>query len=233
MKVKTLITGGILFILIGNSYADTTSSKKQSIKQAISTETPAIIDAQRWGLSETEWQHYQRLKDSERGIWSPGLDPLTTLGIESENEAERDKYAELLVQKEFQRVEKELAFQRAYDRAWKKLFPTLTPINSAQQFDIAGSGRLAYFTSDECPRCDSQLRSLLASGKPVDIYLVGSQNDDNRIRTWALKRGIDTHRVKNAEITLNHDDGRWLTLGQGKMPALIQKRGSEWVLVSP
>ncbi|MGV7960403.1 hypothetical protein QPK13_04545 [Photorhabdus tasmaniensis] len=105
------------------------------------------------------------------------------------------------------------------------------PLPAIHRF--AGSGRLAFFTSDECSSCDAQLTSLLASGKPVDIYLVGSQNDDSRIRTWALKRGIDTHRVKNAEITLNHDTGRWLTLGKGKMPALIQKRGSEWVLVSP
>lgn len=77
-------------------------------------EEQAIIhtQAQQWGLTDSEWQRYQQLRQGERGIWSPGLDPLTTLGVEANNDAERQRYAELLARKEHQRVEKELATTR-------------------------------------------------------------------------------------------------------------------------
>lgn len=52
--------------------------------------------AQQWGLTDSEWQRYQQLHQGERGIWSPGLDPLTTLGVETNSDAERQRFAELL-----------------------------------------------------------------------------------------------------------------------------------------
>lgn len=87
----------------------------------IEEQTITHTQAQQWGLTDSEWQHYQQLRQGERGIWSPGLDPLTALGVEANSDAERQRYAELLARKEHQRVEKELAFQRAYSQAWKRL----------------------------------------------------------------------------------------------------------------
>ena len=45
-----------------------------------------LAKSQEWGLTEQEWQRYQELNQGARGIWSPGLDPLTSLGVESRNE---------------------------------------------------------------------------------------------------------------------------------------------------
>lgn len=115
----------------------------------IEEQTIIHTQAQQWGLTDSEWQRYQQLRQGERGIWSPGLDPLTTLGVEANNDAERQRFAELLARKEHQRVEKELAFQRAYDQAWKRLYPTLTPIRSVVQ------PRLALFVSEKCPVCET------------------------------------------------------------------------------
>ncbi|MCL2897157.1 TIGR03759 family integrating conjugative element protein [Brenneria tiliae] len=191
-----------------------------------------LSSAQHWGLTPEEWTRYEQLKRGERGIWSPDLDPLTTLGVEAATDAERRKYADLLVEKEFQRVEKELAFQRAYDAAWKRRFPDVLPVAAASLPTAHEDSRLAVFVSENCPACDTRLSILLQSGHPLDLYLVDSNNDDARLRRWAVSKRIDITRVKRREITLNHDGGRWLQNGQGKMPAVLERRGDAWLPVT-
>lgn len=56
-------------------------------------------------------------------MYSPGIDPLTALGIEARSAEERRRYADLQVQAERRRVEKELAYQRAYDEAFARAYP--------------------------------------------------------------------------------------------------------------
>ena len=182
--------------------------------------------AQQWGLTDSEWQRYQQLRQGERGIWSPGLDPLTTLGVETNNDAERQRFAELLARKEHQRVEKELAFQRAYDQAWKRIYPTLTPIRSVIQ------PRLALFVSEKCPACETLAQKLINDDRPLDIWLVNSRNDDASLQRWAQRQHIDMRKVERGQITLNHDNGRWQRLGGGKLPLLLEQQGEQWRPVS-
>ncbi len=75
--------------------------------------------ATEWGLQPQEWARYRELMDGPLGIYSPNLDPLSALGIEARTDEERRRYAELQVQVEARRVEKLLAYQRAYDEAWQ------------------------------------------------------------------------------------------------------------------
>ena len=67
--------------------------------------------------------------DGPLGIYSPNLDPLSALGIEARTDEERRRYAELQVQVEARRVEKLLAYQRAYDEAWQRLNPGMQRVN--------------------------------------------------------------------------------------------------------
>ena len=73
-----------------------------------------------WGLQPQDGR-YRELMDGPLGIYSPNLDPLSALGIEARTDEERRRYAELQVQIEARRVEKLLAYQRAYDEAWQRL----------------------------------------------------------------------------------------------------------------
>ncbi len=59
----------------------------------------------------------------KRGIWSPGLDPITALGVHADTDAKRQRLAELYVRQEYKRTQDELAFQKAVNRAWARLFP--------------------------------------------------------------------------------------------------------------
>ncbi|GHM55983.1 hypothetical protein ECZU51_46530 [Escherichia coli] len=55
---------------------------------------------------------------------------------------------------------------------------------------------------------------MLSSGRQVDIYLVDSQGNDEKLRQWAREHSIPADRVRSRHITLNHDGGRWLRFGE-------------------
>lgn len=179
-------------------------------------------DAQAWGLSEEEYARWQALMNGPRGIQSPGLDPLTTLGIESRSDAERRRMAEKWVRQESARTEKELAFQREVDAAWKRLYPDTLPVRLGNATGSAADkqGRLALFVRmDDCAPCDARLAAVMAENRPVDIYVLGTGGSDDRLRAWAKQKKIPVERVKRRNITLNHDGGRSLQYGR-KRPVL-------------
>lgn len=189
--------------------------------------------AQDWGLSGDEWGRYRELMEGPLGIHSPNLDPLTALGIEARSDEERRRYAELQVQVEARRVEKLLAYQRAYDEAWQRLHPDAQRVNLPDALPgggvLTGSGRSAVFVRDGCVPCTQIVQRLQTAGAEFDVYMVGSRQDDARIRAWARQSRIDPARVRSGSITLNHDGGRWLALGlSGELPAVVRQVDGQW-----
>ncbi|MDY7552247.1 TIGR03759 family integrating conjugative element protein [Pseudomonas veronii] len=183
-----------------------------------------------WGLTEQEWTRFEQIQAGPRGFWSPNLDPLTTLGVEAEADQERQHYAELQVALEAKRAERELAYQNAYTAAWAKLFPGLLPIQGmASPANSSVVPRLALFVEDHCPACTAEAQRLQSSDTAFDIYLVGSQDDDERVRSWARQADIDPAKVQRRQITLNHDRGRWFSLGAPEpLPATFQQVNGQW-----
>lgn len=212
--------------------ADRTATTIKNLDINALTPTEMEKKAQEWGLTTEEWQRYMMLQQGERGIWSPNLDPLTVLGIEAKTDAERTHYAELLARKMYERVERELAFQRAYDKAFAKLYPNELPF-TVEPHISQSVGRVIYFTRlNNCPKCESDISRILShvdNKTPVDIYIVGLAGNDNAIREWAKKHQIDPVKVKQRLITLNHDNGYWLRYTNGKMPAAFQiQEDGQW-----
>ena len=81
----------------------------------------------------------------------------------------------------------------------------------------------------DCPPCEQRVRQLQAAGTAFDLYMVGSRQEDSRIRQWATRAGIDAGRVRSRTITLNHDAGRWLSLGlPGDLPAVVREVNGQW-----
>lgn len=80
---------------------------------------------------------------------------------------------------------------------------------------LQSSGRLALFVQDNCTACIQRVRDLQQQNKEFDLYFVGSQNDAERVRHWAILAGVDPKKVRSKQITLNHDEGRWMALGLG------------------
>ncbi|OCW18438.1 TIGR03759 family integrating conjugative element protein [Pseudomonas sp. S3E12] len=185
-----------------------------------------------WGLTEQEWIRFEQIQGGPRGFWSPNLDPLTALGVEAETDQERQRYAELQVALEAKRAERELAYQNAYTAAWAKLFPRLLPIQGMASPPPASSSvepRRALFVEDHCPACTAEAQRLQSSDTALDIYLVGSQGEDERVRRWARQADIDPAKVQRRQITLNHDRGRWFSLGAPRpLPVIFQQVNGQW-----
>jgi len=187
--------------------------------------------ARQWGLRDDEFARYRELMQGSLGSYSPNLDPLSALGIEARTDEERRRYAELQVQAEARRMEKLLAYQRAYDEAWQRLYPDRKRVNlpGAVSSIASGNGRTAVFVRDDCAACEQAVQRLQASGTSFDLYMVGSRSDDARIRDWARRAQIDPMRVRDGSITLNHDGGRWLSLGlSGELPAVVREVNGQW-----
>ncbi|WP_129643219.1 MULTISPECIES: TIGR03759 family integrating conjugative element protein [Steroidobacteraceae] len=211
------------------------------VESDLRSSTSAALDerlARDWGLKAEEWGRYRQLMQGPLGLYSPNLDPLTALGMEARNEDERQRYAELQVQAERRRVEKLLAYQRAYDEAWQRLYPRQQRITaSSLRSHLASSQplaspvelRLAVFVSNHCPPCDQRVKQLQAAGQPFDLYMVGSDNNDAEIRQWAARAGIEPSKVRAGQITLNHDAGRWAWIGgRGGLPAVVKEIDGRW-----
>lgn len=162
---------------------------------------------------------------------SPGLDPLTALGIEARTDTERKKYAEQWVRQEFARTEKELKFQREVDAAWQRLGVLSVNMGNAAGIAHDTGGRLALFVkAKDCVPCDARLAAVLADNRPVDIYLVDSHGNDSLLRDWAREHHIPVDKVRARQITLNHDGGRWMKFGNGLMPVVLQQGKTDGLL---
>ncbi|MDC9607135.1 TIGR03759 family integrating conjugative element protein [Xenorhabdus griffiniae] len=229
MKMKNIALTVFLLGVVPYAVAeknDPVSTLTENVQKGVLGQSKLQNVGKDWGLSIEDYTRYQEIMKGRRGIQSPGLDPITVLGIETQSDVERKRLAELWVQQEYLRVEKELRFQHEVDAAWKRLYPNTLPVNLGNPAGIANDtqGRLALFVRiDDCTQCDARLAAILAEKRPVDIYVVDSRGDDSRIREWANAKKIPIERVKTKEITLNHDEGRWLKYGEMRMPIVLQQ----------
>lgn len=228
-----------LLLLLTSSLAQgapiLSSDNRPSRERPVAIERAAEQQARDWGLSVEEWTRYRDLMQGPLGVYSPQIDPLTALGIEARSDQERQRYAELQVAAEAQRIEKLLAYQRAYDDAWQRLhtdMPRVILPDADPAFSPvvpAASRRLALFVQGACPACDQAALRLQAAGRALDIYVVDSGADDARIRAWAQRIGIDPAKVRSGQVTLNHDAGRWVSLGlPGELPVVVRQVGGQW-----
>ena len=241
MVMKTVFLS-LLFIAgisggTSQAMADTEPSQiSLSNTEKQQTDALTIEKASQWGLQNAEWQRYQQLMQGPLGTYSPNIDPLTALGIEARTDEERTRYAELQVQMETARITKLLAYQNTYDAAYKRLYPDMLPVNlvgaqaAPQMSPAKNTDRLAVFVAMNCPGCEVQVKALQRDGQPFDLYLVGSKGSDDSLRSWALKAGIKPDKVRSQQITLNHDGGRWISIGgKGSFPALLRQVNGQWV----
>ena len=183
--------------------------------EQVETQTTVTRDqASVWGLTVSEWRQYQQIMADQRGIWSPGLDPLTALGVSADTAAERDRYAELYVRTEFERTRKELAFQLAVDRAWARIYPDVQPLRPRSAVANAGepATRYALIVTLDCLECDGVIAHRLAgmlgeASEGVDLHVVGTGGDDEVLKHWLSTRPDIIAALQEGRATVNHGDG--------------------------
>ena len=207
----------------------------ESPEVVITSEIPLTESAQTWGLSEVEFRRYQHLMAGRRGQWSPGLDPITALGVSTDSEAERRRFAELFVKAEFERTRKELAFQAAVDDAWQRLYPQTPRLSTNDQPQQAQTGgqfaqRTALILRLGSTTGRNRLIKLL-QGHPgqLDVHVVGARGDDAALRDWAADVPLLEQALAQGRATLNHGD-QFRT--EVDLPAIYRRDGvGQWARV--
>ena len=160
-----------------------------------------------WNLTAADWSRYEELMRGRRGAWSPDADPLLVLGAHARNAAERRRFAEAFVLAEHARVEGELAFERAVQAAWERLFPGRPRLAmSAGALPGLAVERYALVVDRGCADCGRLLRGRVEPGVPVDVYVRGAA-DDADLRDWAAEQAVEPAAVRAGLVTVNHGDG--------------------------
>lgn len=222
-----------LFLISGVALAEAVTTTKQPQPVATTHDQAVTEAAARWGLTEREWVDYEQIMRDRRGVWSPGLDPITALGVSAETAAERERYAQLYVRSEFERTRKELAFQLAVDRAWARLYPDTPRIGQRAAANDAGRARHRYalIVTPDCMECEAVMAQRLLgmiteAQEGVDVHVVGTGGDEGVLRRWLSAQPDLLAALKAGKATVNHG-GQFQDLA--RFPAIYSKTGSgQW-----
>ena len=201
----------------------------------ITSQIPVADRAHTWGLSEAEFRRYQSLMAGQRGQWSPGLDPITVLGVSTESEAERRRFAELFVTTEFERTRKELAFQVAVDDAWRRLYPKTPRLSTsglpqpAQTVGPFPQRAALILRLGSTTGRDRLIKLLQRDSGQLDVHVVGARGSDTALRDWAADFPLLEQALTEGRATLNHGD-QFRT--EVDLPATYRRDGSgQWARV--
>ncbi len=201
LGVKAGVAAFALLFSVGTD-ADGTAESAVRESQVRDSERRAAI----WNLTPADWTRYQELIAGRRGAWSPDAGPLLVLGAHARTESERRRYAEAFVLAEHARVEGELAFERAVQGAWQRLFPgRLRLAASAGALPSDAINRYALVLDRSCADCGRRVDGYVEAGAPVDVYVRGAA-DDAAVRAWAGEQGIDPAAVRAGRVTLNRGE---------------------------
>ena len=188
-----------------------------------------------WGVTQEDWQRYQKIMSVKGKYLYKDLDPVTVLGLTARTDAERDRYAELLAKQEFANTRALVLLDQAYNRAFTRLYghiPVVNPnkinkakaaLNTVSTSKVRGKpgDRYIVFASTDCAACDRKISSVLRElmiGVSIDIHF----NGDTRkaITNWATRMNISPDAVANGKITLNPNSELYAKFGNPKPPAL-------------
>ena len=130
-----------------------------------------------------------------RGLWSPNLDPFMVLGMNETSLEKKRYYAKLMAIQEYNRLEKELQFDRLYRSEFQKLYGHL-PI-----FITPEKHRKEYFITLPCNECASKAKKLADEKEGVDIYFVNASVAE--IKDWVAQQKIPVQLINSKRIGLN------------------------------
>ncbi len=227
VAVLTLLSSMVVHSLsVNERFKENQSSKAahRSIK----------VISQHWGITEKEYSEYLAIMEGKRGTWTPTADPILALGVEAKSEEERRRYAELYVQQEFERQERDKAFVLATIAARERLYPGMLPFgNSTKPQFSAVIDRLALVVEQNCSGCGAALKKYIkvlrksSAIEALDIYLSDSNGNDEQLRRWVAANNVPTELIRTRRITINHGESNSAIK---KIPIVFERQASgQWV----
>jgi len=184
-----------------------------------SENTPLTEKAKQWGLTASDYEHYQwLLTHTPSGQWYKDLDPPEILALNATTPEALREYTKIVVKNTHDRVEHELNFNHAFGEMFREMYPNENPIElSANKVFSQESGfekgdRLWLFVDIQSPSA-VLLKTLITfiskyDHVTLDVYIVGENIKAPDIENWAEKNDIPVNLV-NKLITLNFGNQRY------------------------
>jgi integrating conjugative element protein (TIGR03759 family) len=195
--------------------SELTSTKETKSTHTITPEEISL--AKLWMLTESDWIKYKKVMQGPRGIWSPGLDPITALGVAETDSVQRKRYAEIWIKVESRRAELELAFEFERSGAAKRLLADKQVVNNTSWVNEWTQKRdsvqkIVHIFMDvacleKCKTFYDQVHSSIGNNSRLDIFFKEGASSD-QIGKWAAFMNIAPELVKARKITLNFDEGK-------------------------
>lgn len=172
--------------------------------------------AKQWMLKDSDWVKYKQVMSGPRGAWSPGLDPLTALGVSETDPKERQRYAEIWMKMEIRRNELELAFEVERQKAARKILGNQLAVNNKpwiQEWEtkqVEVTYQVILFMDvgcmEKCKALFTDLYKSIGDNTKLDIYFKTGASSET-IGQWASFMDIDPAVVRSRKVTLNFDEG--------------------------
>lgn len=228
MKTLSIIFFGLLvsFDLYASqrNARDTESSTvlTDSISTLDSESSVSLTDldkslAKQWMLKDSDWVKFKKIMSGPRGIWSPGIDPITALGVSETDPVERKRYAEIWIRMETRRAELEIAFEVERQRAAKLIHRDQLAVNNQpwiQEWEnkrVEVTKQVSLFIEvdciDDCQTMFNELRASVGENARLDVYFKQGASSEE-IGEWASSMNIPPETVRDRRITLNFDEGK-------------------------
>lgn len=236
MTLRQTLKSSVLFLLLNVhlALAFATNDRSEHMNSQSSSSVVDYSEAQQaqgqasdWGLSDVQWQRYLVLKQGQRGLWSPRLDPIEVLGVEAETEQDRRYYAELHAVQYMQRLEKELAFERERLAAIRRLFPDMPVIDTARlppgSFKRDRERGAMFQTGDHLvyllteatmqqpfPTHQQLLQrvlSIIGERKDLRLTLYFIGQSDDAIQQWAQRQHLPSELSQQGRLQLQPTSG--------------------------
>jgi integrating conjugative element protein (TIGR03759 family) len=173
-------------------------------------------ESEKIGLNQIETDRYNQListKVIEKEIMD---DPILVLGLYSDTDEQREKYAQMYYTREVERANRVSRFMAVYQKVFDEnaagqnllndMLSGPTPQNQSTGFK---NTKLVIFVEMDCDSCGDYVNRIqlqIKSGwvRGIDVYFIDQPTPD-QVNDWASQNGIDVDLVKQRKITLNID----------------------------
>lgn len=141
MRRRSLLVMGVACVLVAAGSTATFAQSQRPVQEqqtriGNADQAKTRLDAsdqataQMWGLNADEMQRAKVLLQGPRAAFSvPNLSPLEALGIHARNEAERNKYAEMMAKIVQSDVQRSILWNNAFQQAQLRLFGVQTIVD--------------------------------------------------------------------------------------------------------
>lgn len=194
------------------------------------SDTPIEVAVKEWNVTEEEWIRYKSVMQGRAKLYAGAMPPPMVLAMFADSEEERARFAEKMVQFERDKADRLLAAQRAYDDAYRRMYPNekMFDFDLLREKGLINSGskttsssilpesdehvpklgdKVVVFASADCTDiCFGKIRTILDKYTiEMEVLFLGT---DEEFKGWYEKSKIDKKWIDAKKVSFARDQGQ-------------------------